>query len=96
VAWMLCESLVRHKVGQSTGTTNNVMGRLFMSRNCLKLACRYAGARLPVWIGRWAVDYLVKPTLKGEFRLARAGLEGLATQQIAGSDIVARHMERHR
>jgi GT2 family glycosyltransferase len=94
VAWIVGDCLVHHKVGRSTGSTNGRMGRLFMSRNSLKLARRYAGPRLPMWLGRWALEFLIKPTLKGELGLARAGLAGLMTQRTAGADIVARFTGR--
>jgi len=90
VAWIARESLVYHKVGQSTGSTESEMGRVFMSRNCLKLAARHAGAHLPIWLGRWAIEFLVKPALRGNVRLARAGLAGVTTQRTAGAEIVAR------
>lgn len=91
VAWIARECLVYHKVGRSTGSTDDEMGRVFMSRNALKLARRHAGARLPVWLGRWAVEYVVLPALKGQLRLAGAGLAGVATQRTAGAEIVRRH-----
>jgi len=90
VAWLVRECLVHHKVGRSSGSTNDIMGRLFMSRNFLKLTCRYAGPRLPIWLGRWAFEFLVKPALKGDLRLVRAGFAGLTTQRTCGADIVAR------
>jgi GT2 family glycosyltransferase len=90
VAWLARECLVRHKVGRSTGSTDHALGRVFMSRNYLKLARRHAGARLPLWLGTWALEFLVKPGLKGQLRLARAGLAGVTTQRTAGADIVAR------
>jgi GT2 family glycosyltransferase len=96
VAWIVGEPLVRHKVGRSTGSTDGAMGRLFMSRNLLKLTRRYAGRRLPFWVGRWALEFVVKPVLKGELALARAGLGGLAAQRTAGADIVARFGRRAR
>jgi GT2 family glycosyltransferase len=94
VSWIVRECLVHHKVGRSTGSTDAVMGRLFMSRNFLKLAWRYAGPWLPLWLGRWAMDFLVKPVLKGKIALARAGLAGLLSQYTAGADIVARFRGR--
>jgi hypothetical protein len=94
VAWLVADCLVHHKVGRSTGSTDERMGRLFMSQNPLKLARPYAGPRLPMWLGRWALEFLIKPTLKGELGLARAGLAGLMTQRTAGADIVARFRGR--
>ncbi len=91
VAWVARECLVRHKVGMSTGSTNDVMGRTFMSRNALKLAVRHSGAKLPIWLGAWAMRFLVKPALKGDLLLARAGWAGVTTQWMQGSEIVARH-----
>ncbi len=90
VAWIVRQCLVHHKVGQSTGGTNDVMGRVFMSRNFLKLALGYAGLRMPLWLARWAIEFLAKPALKGNLRLLRAGFAGLSTQRIAGGDIVRR------
>jgi hypothetical protein len=89
-AWMARECLVYHKVGHSTGSTNGQLGRVFMSRNYLKLAGRHAGARLPLWLGRWAVEFLVKPALKGDLRMALAGWAGVTTQRTEGAEIVAR------
>jgi GT2 family glycosyltransferase len=94
VAWIARDCLVRHKVGRSTGSTNDVMGRVFMSRNHLKLARRHAGISMPMWLARWAVEFLVKPVLKAELKLARAGLAGVVTQRTAGADIVARYSAR--
>ena len=90
VAWIARECLVYHKVGRSTGSTDGVMGRVFMSRNALKLARRHAGARLPVWLGRWAVEFVVKPALKGQLRLVGAGLAGVTTQRTGGAELVER------
>lgn len=89
-AWIARECLVSHKVGRSTGSTDGQMGRVFMSRNYLKLAARHGGARLPLWLGRWAVEFLVKPALKGQLRMALAGWAGVTTQRIEGAEIVAR------
>jgi GT2 family glycosyltransferase len=91
VAWMSNECLVRHKVGRSTGSTNNVLGRVFMSRNFLKVALRHAGSCLPMWLGRWVIEFVVKPAAKGDLRLARAGWAGLLTQRTDGAEIVARY-----
>jgi GT2 family glycosyltransferase len=88
VSWIARECLVYHKVGRSTGSTDDVMGRVFMSRNALKLARRHAGLRLPVWLGRWAIEYVLKPTVKGQLRLARAGIAGITTQGTGGAEIV--------
>ena len=90
VAWIARECLVRHKVGRSTGTTDDAMGRVFMSRSFLKLARRHAGARLPLWLARWGLDFVVKPALRGDVRLVGAGLAGVTTQWTPGAEIVAR------
>ena len=67
-----------------------------MSRNALKLARRHAGTRLPIWLGRWAVEFVVKPALKGQLRLAGAGLAGVTTQRTGGAEIVHRLREARR
>lgn len=94
VAMIARECLVHHKVGQSTGSTDDVLGRTFMSRNFLKLARRYAGRRLPFWLGRWAFEYVVKPAVKRQGGLVGAGLAGLLTQQTSGTEIVDRFERR--
>lgn len=90
VAWIVRECLVRHKVGRSTGSTDGLMGRVFMSRSYLKLAMRHAGVRLPIWLARWGLDFVVKPALRGRVRRAGAGLAGVTTQWTPGAEIVAR------
>jgi len=90
-AWIVPRSLVRHKGGQSTGGgTEDPLVRVFMSRNFLKLARRYAGKYLPLWLGRWVVFYVVGPALKGHLRLAWAGLAGISAQRSPGASIVER------
>lgn len=90
-AWVVPRALVRHKGGQSTGGgTGEVLGRVFMSRNFLKLARRYAGGYLPLWLGRWVLLFVVGPALKGHLRLARAGLAGITEQRTPGASIVER------
>jgi GT2 family glycosyltransferase len=90
-AWIVPRALVQHKSGRSTGGTSKArLGRLFMSRNFLKLARRRAGKYLPLWLGRWAVYHVVGPALKGRFRLAWAALAGVAELRSPGASIVER------
>jgi len=89
-AWVVPRALVRHKGGRSTEGTGAVLGRLFMSRNFLKLARIYAGNYLPLWLARWVVFYVVGPALKGHLRLAWAGLAGISAQRSPGASIVER------
>jgi GT2 family glycosyltransferase len=89
-AWIVRRPLVRHKVGRSTGTSDGSMGRVFMSRNFIKLALRHAGVYLPVWLCRWSLEFVLGPMLKGHFRHAWAGLAGLTAQRTPGTSIVER------
>lgn len=89
-AWVVPRALVHHKGGQTGGGTGEVLGRVFMSRNFLKLARRYAGGYLPLWLGRWVVYFVVGPALKGHLRLAWAGLAGITEQRTPGASIVER------
>src|SRR5260370_14640793 len=72
-AWVVPRALVRHKGGQSGGGTGAVMGRVFMSRNFLKLARRYAGGSLPLWLRWGGVSFVVRARLLGTRRLVLAG-----------------------
>jgi len=90
-AWLVPRALVQHKSGQTTGgTISGTLGRLFMSRNFLKLARRRAGKYLPLWLGRWAVYHVVGPALKGHLGPAWAALAGVAELRSPGASIVER------
>jgi GT2 family glycosyltransferase len=86
---ILAEPLVAHKVGRSTGGSRGYLGSLFMSRNFLKLAFRYAGVALPVWIACWAKDFIAKPLLKRDGTALRGALASLRHYRTPGRVIVA-------
>lgn len=90
------EALVRHYVGSSSGGTDSPLGRLFMSRNYLKLMRRRAGWHTPLWLARWFVDCLVVPLARGRGSLARAAVVGAFSLKTPGRVIVERHMGRQR
>jgi GT2 family glycosyltransferase len=90
-AWLVPRALVQHKSGQTTGGTSRArLGRVFMSRNFLKLAWRRAGKYLPLWLGRWVLYQVLGPALKGRPRLAWAALAGVAELRSPGAAIVER------
>jgi GT2 family glycosyltransferase len=90
-AWLVPRALVQHKSGRTTGgTSSSPLGRVFWSRNYLKLAGRRAGKYLPLWLGRWALFNVLGPALKGRLSLARATLAGLAELRSPGPSIVER------
>jgi GT2 family glycosyltransferase len=86
---ILAEPLVAHKVGRSSGGSRGYLGSLFMSRNFLKLAFRYAGVALPVWIACWVKDFIAKPLLKRDRAAVRGALASLRFYRTPGKDIVA-------
>lgn len=71
------KALVMHKVGRTTGTSGSYLGTLFMSRNYLKLASKYAGPAIPFWLSRWFAIYVVSPVFKGQLHLVRAAAASL-------------------
>jgi len=90
-AWLVPRVLVQHKSGQTTGGTgSSPLGRLFWSRNYLKLARRQAGKYLPLWLGRWALYNVLGPALKGQLAFAWAALAGATEQRSPGASIVER------
>lgn len=87
-AMILPDPLVRHKVGQSTGSTIGLLGSLFMSRNYLKLAMRYGGPAKPLWLLTWARQHIAGPLLRRETVQLRGTWLSLFNLRTAGSDIV--------
>lgn len=89
-ALIICSPLVCHAGGRSTGGTDSDLGRIFMSRNYIKLARRYATWAIPLWAVWWAENYVLRPALHLKFRRLLAGLRGLCLQNTDGAEIVAR------
>jgi GT2 family glycosyltransferase len=85
---ILAEPLVVHKVGRSSGGSQGYLGSLFMSRNFLKLAFRYAGIALPLWLAHWFRDFIAKPVLKRDFAALRGAMASLRHYRTPGKSIV--------
>jgi GT2 family glycosyltransferase len=86
---ILAEPLVSHKVGRSSGGSRGYLGSLFMSRNFLKLAFRYAGIALPIWIACWAKDFIAQPLVKRDRAAVRGAIASLRHYRTPGKAIVA-------
>lgn len=89
-ALLFGDVLVFHKVGRSTGTSRSRLGTVFMSRNYLRLARAYAGWALPAWLGRWLMQYIFKPVLKGNYLEAGLAIRSLLMQGLCGPAIIAK------
>lgn len=89
-ALLLREPLVLHKVGASTGSSESELGRLFMTRNQLKLMRRHAGAAWPIWLVRWCLRYVYKPALKGDLRRVRVAIAAVRLLNVPGEAILHR------
>lgn len=87
-AMMLGEGLVLHKVGNSTGTTRSYLGCLFMSRNFIKLALKYAGFSLPLWMANWLVDNIIVPSIKFDRVALAASIRSLFSLRTPGEELV--------
>lgn len=80
--------LVRHKVGRSTGRSDGYLGTVFMSRNYLKLMWRYSAVALPLWLLRWAGEYVARPLLKADIRGLSAAIRSVRLLRMPGDRIV--------
>jgi GT2 family glycosyltransferase len=87
-AMMLGEGLVRHKVGASTGTTRSYLGRLFMSRNFIKLSLKYAGYSFPLWILSWLFENIMVPSIKFDGAAIAASIQSLFSLRTPGEELV--------
>lgn len=85
---ILTRPLVFHKVGRTTGKTENPIGWFFMSRNYIKIAMKYS--TWPLWLLRWMVDYLLVPLLKGRVNMVWLSMRSLMWYQTPGEIIVKR------
>lgn len=91
---ILPEPLVRHKVGQSTGSSSSYLGAIFMSRNFLKLMIRYGDRYRPRWLLRWAKDFLAKPLIKRDWATVRGSIASVGYYRTPGKSIVASVVHR--
>lgn len=89
-AVVLCEPLMRHKGGRSTGGDDGYLAPLFMSRNFLKMAKTHAGWAWPLWMLTWCTDFVLRPLARGRWRVARAALRGATLQRVDGAEIMTR------
>ena len=87
-AMMLGEVLVLHKVGASTGTSESYLGCLFMSRNFIKLALKYAGFSFPLWMANWLFDNILKPSIKFDRVAIAASIQSLFSLRTPGEELV--------
>lgn len=88
-AMVVCEPLVRHKVGASTGTSEGRLGVAFMSRNYIKIALRHAGLALPLWMASWTWTAIVRPARHRDWEMLRAALLGVRHLRTPGHRLAA-------
>lgn len=86
-ALMINRPLVFHKVGVSTGSSNSVLGTIFMSRNLLKIALKYKCLTL-TWFLRWSFEFLIKPALQRRPHIIKAALKSVLLLGTPGGKIV--------
>ena len=88
-AALVCEPLVRHKVGATTGTSEGRLGVAFMSRNYLLLALRHAGIAFPVWLARWVRTSVLAYARRRDWASLHAALLGARHLRTPGAQVAA-------
>ena len=73
---------------RSTGTSESYLGCLFMSRNFIKLALKYAGFSFPLWMANWLFDNILKPSIKFDRVAIAASIQSLFSLRTPGEELV--------